>query len=102
MDGNRNRRLSSVTSFLSDSSDPPTAQVSLYTFVEPVSISMMAPALPDIAERYNIKNPTIVAITLSIFLLSSAVGPLILAPLSEIYGRTWVCVDLSDCGQSQA
>ncbi|GLB42018.1 hypothetical protein LshimejAT787_1100330 [Lyophyllum shimeji] len=28
--------------------------------------------------------------TLSIFLLSFAFGPLILAPLSEMYGRTWL------------
>lgn len=65
-------------------------QVSFYTFVTPLGSSMMAPALPLIADHYHITNPTILAMTLSIFLLSFAIGPLFLAPLSEMYGRTWV------------
>lgn len=66
-------------------------QVSLYTFVSPLASSMMAPGLPEIAEHFNITSETITAMTLSIFLLTFAIGPLFLAPLSEIYGRTWVC-----------
>ena len=50
----------------------------------------MAPGLPEIAQHYHITSETIVAMTLSIFLLTFAIGPLFLAPLSEIYGRTWV------------
>ena len=68
----------------------PTRQVSLYTFVSPLASSIMSPALPDIAQRFHITNGTVLAMTLSIFLLSFAFGPLVLAPLSEIYGRTWV------------
>ncbi|KAI0347386.1 multidrug resistance protein 4 [Trametopsis cervina] len=67
-----------------------TGIVSLYTFVSPLASSMMAPALPEIAEHFNITSETIVSMTLSIFLLTFAIGPLFLAPLSEIYGRTWV------------
>lgn len=52
---------------------------------------MMAPGLPDLALKYKITNPTILALTLSIFLLSFAIGPLFMSPLSEMYGRTWVC-----------
>ena len=52
---------------------------------------MMAPGLPDLALKYDITNPTVLALTLSIFLLSFAIGPLFLSPLSEMYGRTWVC-----------
>lgn len=66
------------------------AIVSLYTFVAPLGTSMIAPALPNIAEKYGITNPTVLALTLSIFLLSFAFGPLFIAPLSEMYGRTWV------------
>jgi MFS family permease len=47
----------------------------------------MAPGLPDVAKKFNITNPTIAALTLSIFLLSFAIGPLFAAPLSEVYGR---------------
>lgn len=50
----------------------------------------MAPGLPNIAEHFGITSETITAMTLSIFLLTFAIGPLFLAPLSEIYGRTWV------------
>ncbi|KAL6309751.1 multidrug resistance protein 4 [Sparassis latifolia] len=66
------------------------ACIGLYTFVSPLASSMMASALPDIAIHYHITSPTIVAMTLSIFLLSFALGPLFFAPISEIYGRTWV------------
>ncbi|KAH0840060.1 major facilitator superfamily domain-containing protein [Lanmaoa asiatica] len=67
-----------------------TFLVSFYTFVTPLASSMMAPGLPDLAIKYGITNPTILALTLSIFLLSFAIGPLFMSPLSEMYGRTWV------------
>lgn len=51
---------------------------------------MMAPGLPQIAEHYDITSETITALTLSIFLLTFAIGPLFCGPLSEMYGRTWV------------
>ncbi|THU82725.1 MFS general substrate transporter [Dendrothele bispora CBS 962.96] len=50
----------------------------------------MAPSLPDIAIHYDITSSTIISMTLSIFLLSFAIGPLLFGPLSEIYGRAWV------------
>ena len=70
---------------------------------------MMAPGIPEIAINYGIRNQTVIAMTLSIFLLSFGIGvgfltflfypsnanwfsyqPSIMAPLSEMYGRTWV------------
>ncbi|KAF8644914.1 hypothetical protein AX16_008197 [Volvariella volvacea WC 439] len=66
------------------------AIVSLYTFVPPAASSMMAPGLPEIAVQFGITNQTVVALTLSIFLISFALAPLVLAPLSEMYGRTWI------------
>ncbi|KAF8512601.1 multidrug resistance protein 4 [Hysterangium stoloniferum] len=67
-----------------------TGIVSLYTFSAPLASTMMAPALPSIAIHYNITHPSVLALTLSIYLLSLAVGPLFLGPMSEIYGRAWV------------
>ncbi|KAF9073047.1 multidrug resistance protein 4 [Rhodocollybia butyracea] len=64
--------------------------VSLYTFVSPLSSSMMAPGLPDLAIKYGVTSDTLISLMLSVFLITFALGPLILAPLSEIYGRTWV------------
>lgn len=65
-------------------------QVAFYTLIPPLASSMMAPALPEIAEHLHITDPTIVALTLSIFLLTFAIGPLLFGPLSELYGRKWV------------
>jgi len=59
-------------------------------FVSPLTSSMMAPGLSEIRARYGIESETVLAMTLSIFLVGFGVGPLILAPLSEMYGRKWV------------
>ena len=48
---------------------------------------MIAPALGDISKDFGITNKVESQITLSIFVLAYAFGPLLLAPLSEIYGR---------------
>ncbi|KZV92021.1 MFS general substrate transporter [Exidia glandulosa HHB12029] len=61
--------------------------VSLYTLVAPLASSMLAPGLEDLARHYDITNSTVVALTLSIFLLGFALGPLFYGPMSEIYGR---------------
>ena len=49
-------------------------QISAYTFVTPLASSMMAPGIPEVAMKYGITNSTIIALTLSIFLLSFAFG----------------------------
>jgi len=64
--------------------------VSLYTISAAIVSSMMAPALPSITAQFHIASETEVALTLSIFLLSFAISPLVYAPLSEMFGRTWV------------
>ncbi|MCJ1290234.1 hypothetical protein MMC34_001770 [Xylographa carneopallida] len=51
-----------------------------------MSGTMMAPALPQIGSDLNIGDAT-TQMTLSIFVLSFAFGPMVLAPLAEIYGR---------------
>lgn len=51
---------------------------------------MMAPGLPEFAIRYKITSVTELSFTLSVFLLSFALAPLVIAPMSEMWGRTWV------------
>jgi MFS family permease len=51
---------------------------------------MVAPALPEIADEFNIKSQIEQYLVMSIFLLAYALGPFILAPLSEMYGRVVV------------
>lgn len=48
--------------------------------------TIMAPALPLIAKELNMSS-TEAAMALSIYLLATAFGPLVMGPLSEIYGR---------------
>ncbi|TFK76035.1 multidrug resistance protein 4 [Pluteus cervinus] len=67
-----------------------TSIISYYTFVTPLASSMMAPGLLQVAQVYHIRSELVVAMTLSIFQLSFAIGPLVIAPISEMYGRTWV------------
>ena len=61
--------------------------VSSFTFISPVASSMVAPALPQMAEDLNIHNTVLKQMMLSIFILAYAIGPMFLGPLSEIYGR---------------
>lgn len=51
---------------------------------------MISPALASISKEFNITNQVEAQLTLSIFVLAYAVGPLFLGPLSEIYGRVVV------------
>ncbi|KAF5364870.1 hypothetical protein D9757_013047 [Collybiopsis confluens] len=86
-----------------------TTIVSAFTFISPVSSSMVAPATEAVAAEFGITNDVLIAMTTSIFVLAygesleykvimnhgldlenTAIGPLILGPLSEIYGRSRV------------
>ncbi|KAI0072848.1 MFS polyamine transporter [Panus rudis PR-1116 ss-1] len=64
--------------------------VSSFTFISPVSSSMVAPAVEQIAQEFHITNGTKLSMTVSVFVLAYAVGPLFLSPLSEVYGRSRV------------
>ena len=76
------------------------------TFMTPWSSSILAPALADMEEDFDITNKIKGAMPVSIFLLGYAVGPLFLSPLSEIYGRNVImlsssaffCILLIGCG----
>jgi multidrug resistance protein len=48
---------------------------------------MIAPALPAISAQFNITSSVLESLMLSVFILAYAVGPLFLAPLSEMFGR---------------
>lgn len=67
-----------------------TIIVSCFTFISPVSSSMVAPALPAMARSLDITSKIEESLILSIFVLAYAIGPLFLGPMSEIYGRVIV------------
>ncbi len=48
---------------------------------------MVAPALTSISKEFGVTNEVESQLVLSVFVLAYAIGPLLLGPLSEIYGR---------------
>jgi len=64
-----------------------TVLVSLFTFMAPLTSSMIVPCLDPMAQDLGVMNQVEKIMMLSIFMLAFAIGPLIFGPLSEIYGR---------------
>lgn len=48
---------------------------------------MFAPGVPALMEEFRITNPALGSWVVSIYILGFAAGPMVLAPLSEMYGR---------------
>src|ERR1700716_3761595 len=48
---------------------------------------MFAPGVPALMKEFNSTSTTLGSFVVSIYILGFAIGPLILAPLSELYGR---------------
>ncbi|OLN90000.1 putative transporter C1529.01-like protein 9, partial [Colletotrichum chlorophyti] len=64
-----------------------SVNLSTFAFLSPLSSSMAAPALGPIGQDLHITNEVQLQLVLSIFLLTYALGPFILSPCSEIWGR---------------
>ncbi|KAF4625947.1 hypothetical protein G7Y89_g12215 [Cudoniella acicularis] len=63
------------------------AVISLMTFITPLSSSIFAPAVTKVMLEFHSTSSILSEIVISIYVLGFAIGPLIIAPLSEIYGR---------------
>ncbi|KAL2871676.1 MFS transporter [Aspergillus lucknowensis] len=63
------------------------ALVSSVTFISPLASSMFSPALRSLMDDTGVTDQTLLSFSVSIYLLGYTFGPLLLAPLSEIYGR---------------
>ncbi|KAG2731399.1 hypothetical protein G9P44_005815 [Scheffersomyces stipitis] len=57
--------------------------VSLYTLISPMSSSMLSPAMNEIAKDLHMNNQFIQSFSVSIMVLAWAIGPLLIAPISE-------------------
>lgn len=64
-----------------------TVLISLFMTVSPISSSMVAPALDAIGSEFGFQSAFQSQATLAVFVLASVVGPLVISPLSEVYGR---------------
>ncbi|KIW17886.1 hypothetical protein PV08_05081 [Exophiala spinifera] len=63
------------------------AVISSVTFLTPLASSMVAPAVPLVMKELHSTDDTIASFIVSIYVLGYALGPLFLAPMSEVYGR---------------
>lgn len=64
------------------------ATISFLTFVTPLASSIFAPGVPLLMRDFQSTNQELAAFVVSVYILGFAFGPLIVAPLSETYGRS--------------
>lgn len=48
---------------------------------------MFAPGVPEVMKEFNSTSNTLATFVVAVFILGFAFGPLVVAPMSEIYGR---------------
>ncbi|KAI5921519.1 putative MFS multidrug transporter [Camillea tinctor] len=61
--------------------------ISTLTFITPLASSMFAPGVPLLMAEFHNTNILLADFVVSVYVLGFAIGPLILAPSSELYGR---------------
>lgn len=61
--------------------------VSCYGLIIPATAAMVVPAFTQISHDLNISGDGEVQLVMSVFLLGWGIGPILVAPLSEVYGR---------------
>nr|XP_036581583.1 bicyclomycin resistance [Colletotrichum truncatum]KAF6789934.1 bicyclomycin resistance [Colletotrichum truncatum] len=64
--------------------------ISAMTFVTPLASSIFAPGVPELMKEFQNDSLYLASFVVSVYVLGFAAGPLLCAPLSEIYGRTIV------------
>ncbi|KAK4099422.1 MFS general substrate transporter [Parathielavia hyrcaniae] len=64
------------------------AVLSVLTLITPLGSSMFAPGIPRILVEFNETSSITATFILSVYILGFAFGPLVVAPMSEIYGRS--------------
>ena len=62
--------------------------VSALTFLTPLASSMFAPGIPLLENEFHNHNEQLSSFVLSVYVLGFAVGPMVLAPMSELYGKS--------------
>ncbi|KAL2291262.1 hypothetical protein FJTKL_13893 [Diaporthe vaccinii] len=64
--------------------------ISVLTFVTPLASSIFAPGIPDLMADFKSDSNLLASFVVSVYVLGFAFGPLIMAPMSELYGRSIV------------
>jgi multidrug resistance protein len=63
------------------------AALGAVTLITPLASSFFAPGVPQVLHTFNETSNNIATFVVSVYILGFAIGPLIIAPLSELYGR---------------
>jgi hypothetical protein len=58
-----------------------------FSFITPLTSSCFAPGVPMLMADFKSSNSLLATFVVSIYVLGFAFGPLLMAPLSEVYGR---------------
>ncbi|KAF6824859.1 fluconazole resistance protein 1 [Colletotrichum plurivorum] len=61
--------------------------VSAFTFYSNIAAVIFAPGAQYLVKEFNITDSLVASLTVSVYVLGYCVGPFLIAPLSEIYGR---------------
>ncbi|KAL2372877.1 hypothetical protein RJ035_004051 [Blastomyces gilchristii] len=64
--------------------------IALITFLTPLGSSIFAPGTAEVMTEFKTNNLELASFVMSVYLLGYAFGPLIIAPLSELYGRMYL------------
>ncbi|KAI1104254.1 MFS general substrate transporter [Jackrogersella minutella] len=63
------------------------AYVSVFVLYANLAATMFAPGAAELVQEFHVTSSVIATFTVSIYVLAFMVGPVFLAPLSELYGR---------------
>lgn len=61
--------------------------ISVYGLISPVIAAIIVPAMPQIATDLNVTDPGMLQAFVSVYVLGWSFAPLVVGPLSEVYGR---------------
>lgn len=64
--------------------------LSILGLLSPLASSILAPAVDQVMKEFQVESDLLESFVVSIYTLALAFGPMIWAPLSEIYGRLWI------------
>ncbi|KAF5024493.1 hypothetical protein F66182_3433 [Fusarium sp. NRRL 66182] len=67
--------------------DSHIALVSILALAVNLASTLFAPAAPELASEFAVTEPVVASLTVTIYLLGFSFGPLVVSPLSELYGR---------------
>ena len=57
---------------------------------------MFAPGVNQLVRDFEITSTELASFVVSVYLLGYCFGPLLIAPISELYGRRWVSIVASE------